>query len=138
MNKVLGLGFFNYKVMIYFLIFFSLGPKLEIDQVFQPFTPPCPPNLVRKDKEWMKVRSKWKCKVGTCIIACCAKWLLTKHLKELHGLVAKKAKHGKLSTSKRGPRHQDHAKMNVCILKNAMVVQRWNDQKVASCIRAKA
>jgi len=24
--------------------------------------------MVRKDKKWMKVGSKWKCKVGTCII----------------------------------------------------------------------
>jgi hypothetical protein len=43
--------------MIYFLIFFYLGSKLETDQVFQPPAPPCPPNLVRKDKEWTKVGS---------------------------------------------------------------------------------
>ncbi len=48
-----------------------------------------------------------------------------------------KAKLGKPSTSERGPQHQDHVKMNVCILGNAMVVQRWNDQKVANHIRAK-
>ncbi len=29
MCEVLRLGFFNYKVMIYFLIFFGLGSKLE-------------------------------------------------------------------------------------------------------------
>jgi len=90
MCKLLSLGFFNYKVMIYFLIFFGLSPEFETDQVFQPLAPPCPPNLVRKDKEWTKVGSKWKCKVGICIVAYCAKWLLTKHLKEVHGLVAKK------------------------------------------------
>ncbi len=28
--------------------------------------------------------------------------------------------------------------MNVCILRNVMVMQSWNDQKVSSCIRAKA
>jgi hypothetical protein len=28
--------------------------------------------------------------------------------------------------------------MNVYILGNAMVVQRWNDQKVANCAHAKA
>jgi hypothetical protein len=39
MCKVLGLRFFNYKVMIYFLIFFYLGPKLEINQVSQPLAP---------------------------------------------------------------------------------------------------
>jgi hypothetical protein len=77
MCKVLGLGFLNYKVVIYFLIFFGLGPELETDQVFQPSAPPCPPNLARKDKEWMKVGSKWKCKVGTYIVTYCAKWLLT-------------------------------------------------------------
>jgi hypothetical protein len=64
--------------------------------------------------------------------------LFTKHFKEVHGLVAKKAKLGRLSTSERGLQHQDHAKMNTCILRNAMVVQRQNDQKVVSHTRAKA
>jgi hypothetical protein len=123
--------------MIYFLIFFGLGPKLETDQVFQPLAPPCPPNLVRKDKEWTKVGSKWKCKVSTCIVAYCAKWLLTKHLKEMHGLVEEKAKLGRPSTFVGKPRHQDHVKMNAHILGNAMVVQRQNDQKVVSRVHAK-
>jgi hypothetical protein len=56
---------------------------------------------------------------------------------EVHGLVAEKAKPKKLSTSEKGSRHQDHAKMNARILGNAMVVQRQNDQKVVSCICAK-
>jgi hypothetical protein len=51
--------------------------------------------------------------------------------------MAKKAKIGRLSTSKRSPQHQDHAKMNVRILGNAMAMQRWNDQKVVSHARAK-
>jgi hypothetical protein len=38
----------------------------------------------------------------------------------------------------KGPRHQDHAKMNARILGNAMAMQRRNDQKVASHARAKA
>jgi hypothetical protein len=63
--------------------------------------------------------------------------LLTKHLKEVHGLVAKKAKPRRLSTSEGGHWYQDHAKMNVHILGNAMVVQRWNDQKVVSHTCAK-
>jgi hypothetical protein len=121
-----------------FLIFFGLGSKLEIDQVFQPLAPPCPLNLARKDKEWTKVGSKWKCKVSTCIVAYCAKWLLTKHLKEVHGLIVEKAKPGRPSTSIRGPRHQDHAKMNAQILGNAMVMQRRIDQKVVSRTHAKA
>jgi hypothetical protein len=66
------------------------------------------------------------------------KWLLTKHLKEVHGLVAKKSKPGKPLTAARGPRHQDHAKMNARILGNAMAVQRRNDQKAISRARAKA
>jgi hypothetical protein len=138
MCKVLGLGFFNYKVIIYFLIFFYLGPELQTDQVSQPPTAPCPPNLARKDKEWTKVRSKWKCKVGTCTITYCAKWLLTKHLAQVHGLVVEKSKLGRPSTSAGGPRHQDHAKMNAHILGHAMAVQRRNDQKVVNCARAKA
>ncbi len=116
----------------------GLGPELETEQAFQPLALLCPPNLVRKDKEWTKVRSKWKCKVGNCTIAYCAKWLLTKHLKEVHGLVAEKSKPGRPSTAAGGPRHQDHAKMNARILGNAMAMQRQNDQKVASRARAKA
>jgi len=89
--------------MIYFFIFFGLGLELETNQASQPPTSPCPPNLVQKDKEWMKDGSKWKCKIGTCIVAHYVKWLLTKHLKEVHGLVVEKAKLGRPSTSKRGP-----------------------------------
>ncbi len=66
------------------------------------------------------------------------KRLLTKHLKEVHGLVAKKAKPRRPSTSAGGLRHQDHAKMNACILGNAMAMKRHNDQKVISHTRAKA
>jgi len=94
--------------------------------------------LAWKDKEWTKVGSKWKCKVGTYIVAYYAKWLLTKHLKEVHALVAKKTKLRRCSTSVGGLQHQDHAKMNAYILGNAMAMQRWNDQKVTSCARAKA
>ncbi len=52
-------------------------------------------------------------------------------------MVAKKAKPGRPSISQGGLRHQDHAKMSACILGNAMVVQRRNDQKVVSRARAK-
>jgi hypothetical protein len=84
--------------MFFELSFFGLGPKLETDQTSQPPTPPCPPNLAQKYKEWTKVGSKWKCKIGTSIVAYCSKWLLTKHLKKVHGLVAKKAKPARTST----------------------------------------
>jgi hypothetical protein len=47
---------------------------------------------------------------------------LIKHLKEVHGLMAKKAKPSNPSTSKGSPRHQDHAKMNARILKDAMAL----------------
>ncbi len=112
--------------------------ELETDQISQPPAPPCPPNLAQKDKEWMKVGSKWKCTIGTCIITYCAKWLLTKHLKEVHGLVAEKAKPKRPSTSIGSPQHQDHTKMNARILGNVVAVQRRNDQKVVSHTRAKA
>jgi hypothetical protein len=130
--------FYNTCILFFELSFLGLGPELEIKQASQPLALLCPPNLARKDKEWTKVASKWKCKVGTYTIAYCAKWLLTKHLKEVHGFVAKKSKPGRPSTSVRGPPHQDHAKMNARILGNAMAVQRKNDQKVASRARAKA
>jgi hypothetical protein len=82
---------------------FGLSLKLEIDQASQPPAPPCPFNMVWKVTKWMKVGLKWKCKVDTCIIAYSAKWLLTKHLKDVHGLMAEKAKPRKLSIFKRSP-----------------------------------
>jgi hypothetical protein len=130
--------FCNTYILFFELSFLDLGPELEIEQASQPLALLCPPNLVRKDKEWTKVGSKWKCKVDICTVAYCAKWLLTKHLKEVHGLVAEKSKPGRPSTSARGLRHQDHVKMNARILGNAMAVQRKNDQKVASHALAKA
>jgi hypothetical protein len=130
--------FFNTCILFFELSFLGVSSELETEQASQPLALLCPPNLARKDKEWTKVGSKWKCKFGTCIVAYCAKWLLTKHLKEVHGLVAKKSKPGRLSTFVRGPRHQDHAKMNARILGNVMAVQRRNDQKVASRARGKA
>jgi hypothetical protein len=51
--------------------------------------------------------------------------------------MAKKAKLGKPSTSKKGLQHQDHDEINVCILGDAIAVWRQNDQKVVSCVRAK-
>jgi hypothetical protein len=130
--------FCNTCILFFELSFLGLGLELETEQASQPLALLYPPNLTRKDKEWTKVGSKWKCKVGTCTIAYYAKWLLTKHLKEVHGLVAEKSKPGRPSTSAGGPRHQDHAKMNARILGNAMAVQRRNDQKVANRARAKA
>jgi len=129
--------FCNTCILFFELSFLGLGPELETEQAFQALTLRCPLNLARKDKEWTKVGLKWKCKVGTCIIAYCAKWLLTKHLAQVHGLLVEKSKIGKPSTSARGLRHQDDAKMNARILGNAMVVQRRNDQKVASHACAK-
>jgi hypothetical protein len=63
--------------------------------------------------------------------------VVTKHLKEVHGLVVEKVKFKRLPTSKGGPWYQNHAKMNVCILGDAMAMQRWIDQKVVIHIRVK-
>jgi hypothetical protein len=52
--------------------------------------------------------------------------------------VVEKAKPRRPSTSAGGLRHQDHAKLNARILGNAMAMQRRNDQKVVSRVRAKA
>ncbi len=52
--------------------------------------------------------------------------------------MVEKAKPERPSTSERGLQHQDHVKTNVHILRNAMVVQRRNDEKVTSCAHAKA
>jgi hypothetical protein len=48
--------------------------------------------------------------------------VLKKHLKEVHGSVVEKAKLGKPSTYKRGHQHQDHVKMNICILGDVVAV----------------
>jgi hypothetical protein len=70
----------------------------------------------------MKVGSKWKYKIGTCIVTYVTKWLLTKHLKEVHGLVVEKAKLGRPSTFEGGPQRQNHVKMNISILGNVMAM----------------
>jgi len=64
--------------------------------------------------------------------------LLTNHLKEVHDLVAKTTKLERPSISKRDLQHQDHVKMNVHILGDAMAMQRQNDQKLTNHIHAKA
>jgi hypothetical protein len=51
--------------------------------------------------------------------------------------VVEKDKPKRPSTSKGGPQHQNHVKMNTYIL-DAMVMERWNDKKVASHVHAKA
>jgi hypothetical protein len=56
---------------------------------------------------------------------------------EVHGLVMEMAKPWRPLIFERDPCHQHHDKMNVCILGNAMAVQRRNDQKVVNCTRAK-
>jgi hypothetical protein len=55
----------------------------------------------------------------------------------MHGLMIEKAKPWRHSTYERSPRHQNHVKMNVRILGDAMVVQRQNDQKVINRAHAK-
>jgi len=65
--------FCNTCILFFELSFFGLGLELETEQAFQALRLLCPPNLARKDKEWTKVGSKWKCKVGTYSIAYCAK-----------------------------------------------------------------
>ncbi len=94
--------FCNTCILFFELLFLGLGPELETKHASQPLALLCSPNLARQDKEWTKVGSKWKCKVGFCTVAYCAKWLLTKHLKEVHGLVVEKSKPGEPSTFARG------------------------------------
>ncbi len=60
--------FCNTCILFFELSFFGLGPELESDQASQPLALLCPPNLAWKDKEWTKVGSKWKCKVGTILL----------------------------------------------------------------------
>jgi hypothetical protein len=56
---------------------------------------------------------------------------------EVHGLMVEKAKPRRLATFKGGPQHQNHTKINIHILGDAMVMQRHNDQMVASRACAK-
>jgi len=53
-------------------------------------------------------------------------------------IVVEKAKPGRPSTSKRGPWHQYHVKMNVHSLGEVMAMQRWNDRKLVNHACAKA
>jgi len=53
--------------------------------------------------------------------------VVDQNLKEVHGLVVEKTKLWRPSTFEGSLQHQNHAKMNARILRNAMVVQRWND-----------
>jgi hypothetical protein len=55
----------------------------------------------------------------------------------VHDLVVEKVKPKRPSISERGIWHQNHVKMNIRILGDAMAMQRRNDQKVASRARAK-
>jgi hypothetical protein len=59
MCKVLGLRFFDYKVMIYFFIFFGLGPELETNQAFPTTHTPSSilfgPKRQRMDEGWVKM-----------------------------------------------------------------------------------
>jgi hypothetical protein len=48
--------------------------------------------------------------------------ILTKHLKEVHGLVVEKVEPRRFLTSKGSPQHQDHVKMNIRILGDAMAM----------------
>jgi len=72
--------------------------KIGIHHI-QPPTPFYPHDIVRKDKESNKDKSKWQHKINNCTITCAIKWLLSKHLKEVHGLVAEKAKFARPSIS---------------------------------------
>jgi len=49
-------------------------------------------------------------------------FVLTKHLKEVHGLVVEKVEPRRFLISKGGPQHQDHVKMNIRILGDAMAM----------------
>jgi hypothetical protein len=90
MSNFFGLGFFFIIKYRFFFVGIGLGPKLKMDHALSqchPFV-----HLI-----WLgrtKNGSKWKCKVGICIIAYCAKWLFTKHLKEVHSLVEKRPNMG--------------------------------------------
>ncbi len=55
MCKVLGLGFFYYKIMSYFFIFFGLGLGPETDQGYQPIAPLCPLSSLENTKNGQRL-----------------------------------------------------------------------------------
>lgn len=75
---------------------------------------------------------KWMSKFGTCSIAYAMKWLFTQHFKKMHNLEIKKAKSNSPLIHERGSCHQDHVRMNTCILSDAHAIQSQNDQKVVA------
>ncbi len=113
---------------------YDLGSKTKINSI-KPPTPLCPLNMT---KNGFKMVWNGSVKLALTLFHICAKWLLTKHLRKVHGLMVEKVKPKRASTSQGGFRHQDHAKMNVCILGGAMAIHWHNDQKVTNHTHAKA
>jgi len=58
----------NTCILFFKLSFLGLGPKLEPEQASQPLAPLCPPNLARKDKEWMKVDPNGSAKLAITLL----------------------------------------------------------------------
>jgi hypothetical protein len=48
--------------------------------------------------------------------------VVNKHLKQVHGLIAEKAKPWRPSTFERVPWHQNNVKMNICFLGDAIIM----------------
>ncbi len=96
--------------------------KIEIDPI-QPLKSPCRPNIVRKDKEWIKDKSKWQCKIDNCTIAyICCQVIVMQTFEGGAWFSGRKGQIREASTSKGGPWYQNHVKMNVCILQDAVAM----------------
>lgn len=83
--------------------------------------------ITKENIGWVKVGTRFACKVGTCIQSYLAKWLLNKHLLKDHNLAIEGRKYVCPSTCEVDPRCQDHSILNGWILSDAHAIQRWNE-----------
>ncbi len=81
------------------------------------------------DNEWANEGSKWCCKVDTCTCSYAAKWLFRKHLERTHSFRMQIGRLGCPFGCPKGPKQQDHGSLNVRILNNPHVKQKWNEKK---------
>ncbi len=114
--------------MVSISIVVSRGPIEGANETFKKL------ETVQKDLDWAKVGLKCMSKFGICSIAYAMKWLFTQHFKKVH----KKAKINSPLIHERGSCHEDHVRMNTCILSDAHAIQSKNDQKVVAQAYMKA
>jgi hypothetical protein len=86
-----------------------------------------PPNHAMENADWVHERSRWKCKINGCTDVYAAKWVLRQHLDNKHRFRMEVGKSSHPFTCVGRPRQQNHHAMNVRILNDPHVRQKWNE-----------